>query len=136
MDGLKSGQVASAAGVTVETLRYYERRGILAEPARRDSGYRVYPAEAVAVVRFIKRAQQLGFALDEIRELLGLRGSSGGCPEVRAAAVAKLAEIDAKIADLEAMKRALADLASSCAETDSPGPCPLLQSLDRSEPAS
>src|SRR6266704_573222 len=98
MPALRTAQVARQAGVNIETLRFYERQGILAEPPRRASGYREYPPETVSRVQFIKRAQELGFSLREIKELLDLttvpRAKSG---RVRQLAQAKVAEIDHKI---------------------------------------
>jgi MerR family mercuric resistance operon transcriptional regulator len=102
-DGLRSGELAEAAGVNVQTLRYYERRGLLAEPERTLGGHRLYAPEAVTVLRVIKAAQRLGFTLDDVTELLeagrhrhGRRAVDG----LSARAVAKLAEVEAKIADL------------------------------------
>ncbi|MEU8256987.1 MerR family transcriptional regulator [Micromonospora inaquosa] len=103
MSGLRSGQVAAAAGVNRQTLRYYERRGLLAEPDRSLGGHRLYPAEAVTVLRVIKAAQGLGFTLDEVADLLDAgQHRHGRSPDagLRARAHAKLAEIEAKIADL------------------------------------
>jgi MerR family mercuric resistance operon transcriptional regulator len=108
MSGMRSGQVAAAAGVSLQTLRYYERRGLLAEPERSLGGHRVYPAETVTVLRVIKAAQRLGFRLDEIADLLaagrhrhghqyGHRTDRG----LRGRAEAKLSEVQAKIADLQ-----------------------------------
>src|SRR5437763_303251 len=95
---LRTAEVARAAGVNVETLRYYERRGILREPPRRPSGHREYPADSVGVVRFVKRAQGLGFTLGEVAELLRLRDDRArGCAAVCAAARAKVADIDRKV---------------------------------------
>lgn len=131
---LRTGQVAAAAGVNVETLRYYERRGILAEPARLDSGYREYPPNTVAIVRFIKRAQDLGFTLGEIQELLALRDDhSRTCDEVRGAARAKLAEIEAKLEQLDAMRGALLTLVDSCVPGASTYECPIIEALDNRE---
>ena len=130
-DTLRTGQVAKAAGVSVETLRFYERRGVLKEPARRDSGYREYPAEAVQIVRFIKRAQGLGFTLEEIQDLLALReDDTRTCGEVRDAATIKIGEIEEKIRKLQAMKRALAVLVKSCVGDISSRECPILDALD------
>jgi MerR family mercuric resistance operon transcriptional regulator len=115
--GLRSGQVAAAARVNVQTLRYYERRGLLAEPARTLGGHRLYPAEAVTVLRVIKAAQRLGFTLDEVAELIEAgqhrhRGQSGG---LQARAAHKLVEVEAKIADLTVIRQALrAGLAAGC----------------------
>ncbi len=128
---LRTGQVAKAAGVNVETLRFYERRGILKEPERRSSGYREYPPEAVRVVRFVKRAQELGFTLDEVEELLVLRENDGAsCEEAQATATQKMEEIEEKIQRLRAMKKALAVLVKSCATKGSVRECPILDALD------
>lgn len=131
MKGLRTGQVAKAAGVNSETLRYYERRGILARPARQKSGYRQYPQDTVRIVRFIKRAQQLGFTLNEIEELLALRADdSSNCDEVRVAALTKLDEIEVKLTQLSAMKDALTTLVASCLDGASSRECPILEALD------
>jgi DNA-binding transcriptional MerR regulator len=119
--------------VNIQTLRYYERRGLLKEPSRRPSGYREYDAEAVRVVRFIKRAQELGFTLVEIQDLLQLRESKRSkCAEVKAAAVSKMADIDRKIRSLRAMRRALEVLVGTCTNGASLE-CPILEALNRSE---
>lgn len=128
---LRSGEVAAAAGVNIETLRYYERRGILDEPPRRASGYREYPPEAVQIVRFVKRAQELGFTLEVIQELLALRDSeTRTCGDVRELAELKIGEINEKLRQLRAMKRALAKLVSSCEDGASARECPILEALD------
>jgi len=130
MASLRTAEVARQAGVNIETLRFYERKGILAEPPRRASGYRDYPPETVSRVRFIKRAQELGFSLREIKELLELttvpRAKSG---RVRQLAQSKLAEIDHKIQDLEAMKRTLTDLVCACDGRSPLTSCPIIESL-------
>jgi Hg(II)-responsive transcriptional regulator len=129
--GLKIGEVAARAGVNVQTLRFYERRGLLEEPPRRASGYRQYPEESVQLVRFIKRAQELGFSLDEVQELLALREArKASCSQVKRAAEAKLAAIERKLEQLEAMRGALKTLVSSCSRRGSLE-CPILESLDR-----
>lgn len=132
MSGLRSGQVAAAAGVNLQTLRYYERRGLIAEPARTLGGHRVYPQEAVARVRVIKAAQRLGFTLGEVAELLEAgRHRHGRRPDagLQLRAAAKLAEVEARIADLEVIRDSLraaldagCDDLVECAQT--PG-CPL-----------
>jgi len=128
---LRTGEVATQAGVNVQTLRYYERRGILKEPERRQSGYRQYPPDAVQLIRFIKRAQELGFTLTEIEDLLRLRtDQESACSEVRSAAEAKIEDIEQKIRHLRAMKRALGLLVACCASEGSPRHCPILESLD------
>lgn len=130
MPSLRTAEVARLAGVNVETLRFYERKGIVPEPPRRASGYRDYSPETVGRVRFVKRAQELGFSLREIKELLGLttvpRAKSG---RVRHLAQAKLAEIDHKIHDLEAMKRTLTALVCACDGRSPLTSCPIIESL-------
>ncbi len=128
---MRIGQVASAASVNIQTLRYYERRGLLLEPERTPAGHREYPEDAVRRVRFIKRAQELGFTLNEIEELLRLRDDrSASCREVRAAARSKMEDVDRKIASLRAMRRALAILERSCTSDGSTRECPILEALD------
>jgi MerR family transcriptional regulator, mercuric resistance operon regulatory protein len=107
MDGMRSGEVARAAGVNLQTLRYYERRGLLAEPDRSLGGHRIYPAEAVTTLKVMKAAQRLGFTLDEIAELLEVgrdRHSRRKNGNVAARAAAKLAGVEAKIADLQLIR--------------------------------
>lgn len=134
-NGFFSGEVARLAGVNGETLRYYERHGFLEKPARTDSGYRRYTPDAVRRIRFIKKAQALGFSLREIKALLGLRADGSGkrCAEVRAKARAKIKEVDRNIKDLNSMKRALIALEKACARRLSTGSCPILDALDESE---
>ncbi|SRR6266498_4941373 len=102
MGGLRSGELAAAAGVNRETLRYYERRGLLAEPARTLGGHRLYPAESVTHLKVIKAAQRLGFSLDEIGELLALTR-----PGLAVRAERKLSEVEARIADLAVIRDSL-----------------------------
>jgi MerR family transcriptional regulator, mercuric resistance operon regulatory protein len=102
--GLRSSQVAGAAGVNPQTLRYYERRGLLAEPSRSLGGHRLYPPSAITVLRVIKAAQRLGFTLDEIGDLLDTGRMDAG---LRSRATVKLAEVEAKIADLHVIAGAL-----------------------------
>ena len=131
---MRTGELAANAGVNVQTVRFYERRGILPKPARTPSGYRVYSAEAVRLIRFIKRAQELGFTLDEVEELLQLRNNRrSGCGAVKTAGQAKMAAVEAKIASLNAMKRALAVLLASCERNDRERPCPMLEALEAQE---
>ena len=104
MTGLRSGQVAEAAGVNPQTLRYYERRGLLPEPDRTLGGHRVYPPDTVAVLRMIKAAQRLGFNLDEVAELLAIGHRSAG---LAGRATAKLAEVEAALADLTVVRDTL-----------------------------
>src|SRR5436190_21775342 len=115
MSTLTIGQVAKQTGVGVETLRYYEREGLVEEPPRRDSGYRQYPEDVVKRVHFIKRAQQLGFSLKEIAELFALRvDPTTPARSVKQRATAKLAEIEWKIDELRRMKRALEEITHLC----------------------
>jgi DNA-binding transcriptional MerR regulator len=115
--GLRSSQVADAAGVNLQTLRYYERRGLLAEPERSLGGHRLYPAEAVTVLKVIKAAQGLGFTLDEVADLLTAGSHRHDNPDsgLQERARGKLAEVQAKIADLEVIAATLrAALAAGC----------------------
>lgn len=107
--GLRSGQLADAAGVNVQTLRYYERRGLLAEPDRTSGGHRLYAPETVSALRIIKAAQRLGFTLDEVAELLeaGRRHHHGAGGGLQSRSEAKLAEVDDKIADLQVIRATL-----------------------------
>lgn len=130
-DRLRIGEVANGAGVNIQTLRYYERRGLLEAPERSASGYREYPTETVRLIRFIKRAQDLGFTLTEIVELIALRDAKGRKrSEVRARAEAKLRDIDGKVAQLQAMRSALHTLVESCACRNGRPICPILEELD------
>lgn len=136
MATLKTGELAKRAGVNVETLRFYERNGLLPRPPQRSSGYREYPIESVGLIRFIKRAQELGFSLAEIRELLALRVRPGvTCAEVRDAAEQKVMEVRRKIADLRAVERALERLTVSCTGRGPLSECPILENLDGEFPA-
>lgn len=109
VSSLRTGQVAAAAGVNLQTLRYYERRGLLAEPVRSLGGHRLYPPEAVTVLRVIKAAQRLGFSLDEVAELLvaGRHHHGRAGDGLAARSQAKLAEIEGKIADLTLIRESL-----------------------------
>lgn len=132
MQGLTISQLARLGGVNLETVRYYERRGLLPKPPRTEAGYRQFSREAAQRLRFIKRAQELGFSLDEVRELLTLRlKPRTNRAEVRHRAETKIAEIDRKIAALTAIKAALQDLSQSCEHCASSSECPILASLDQ-----
>lgn len=127
---MRSGEVAAHAGVNVQTLRYYERRGLLEEPQRSSAGYRAYPADAVEVVRFVKRAQELGFTLDDVAELLDLAdGGPESCESVRDVAQVRLAQIEAKIAALMLMKDSLVELVATCELPRADRRCALLRTL-------
>jgi MerR family transcriptional regulator, mercuric resistance operon regulatory protein len=108
--GLRSGELAEQAGVNIQTLRYYERRGLLAEPGRSLGGHRLYPPDTVALLQVIKAAQRLGFTLDEVAELLDAGRRRHPTPDLRQRALDKIAEIDQKISDLTAMRTTLTDV--------------------------
>lgn len=131
MKSLTIGRLAKQAGVNLETVRFYERRGLLPRPPRSASGYRLFPADAARRLRFIRRAQELGFSLKEIRELLSLRVSrTTTSRDIRARVEAKIADIDAKIRSLGSMKKALGKLTSVCEGCVPATECPILESLD------
>lgn len=134
MKPLTIGQVARSAGVGVETVRFYERQGLLAEPARKESGYRQYAEDVVARLRFIRRAKELGFSLKEIKELLALRvDPTTPCAEVKRQAEAKIGDIEEKIRTLRRMKKALVKLTAVCRGRGPTSECPILDALDKEE---
>jgi Hg(II)-responsive transcriptional regulator len=125
------GQVAREAGIGVETVRFYEREGLLEEPERRQSGYRQFQQEAIDRLRFIKQAQRLGFTLREVRELLSLKLDPRSTrSEIRERAVAKVADIDKRIAELKRMKKALAPLIEACDGRGTLEGCPILAAIE------
>ncbi|MFC3674048.1 heavy metal-responsive transcriptional regulator [Ferrovibrio xuzhouensis] len=130
------GSVARQSGVTVETLRYYEREGLIVSAGRDANGYRRFEQEAVRRVQFIKRAQEAGFSLKDINGLLSFRASpTTSCPDIRELALLKIDEIDAKIAALARMRTVLATWAEECRDTATISECPILDALEaREEP--
>jgi len=124
---LTIGKLAKQAGVTVETIRFYQRIGLLNEPKKTQGSYRHYPPDAIARIRFIKRAQQAGFTLKEIAELLTLDGTH--CSDVRKIAEQKRQQIDAQINDLMALRNVLANLVERCQANDSTEHCSLIDAL-------
>ena len=131
MERLTTSEVAKQGGVNLETVRYYERRGLIPKPPRTPTGYRAFAPEAVRRLRFIRHAQALGFSLEEIRELLGLRLARGtSCGDVRSRAQTKLEEIDAKIRSLRAMRKALTQFTIECPGEGPLSKCPILDALD------
>jgi Hg(II)-responsive transcriptional regulator len=131
---LSIGQVARKAGVGVETVRFYEREGLLEEPPRRASGYRQYSAQAIKRIHFIKRAQQLGFSLKEITELLLLRvDEQTSCEEVKHRTEAKIAEVELKLVELQRMRQALLQVAALCKGQGPASACPMLDALDQQQ---
>ena len=125
------GQMAAAASVNPQTVRYYERRGLI-EPTRRTrAGYREYDARSVDRLRFIKRAQTLGFSLSEIQELLALRvRHETACDAVERATVKKVQLVDAKLRELQSLRRTLRTLITSCRTRKRTSECPILETLD------
>ncbi len=128
--GMSIGKLAQAAGVNIETIRYYQRRGLLDEPPKPLGGYRCYLPEQVKRLRFIKRAQALGFTLDEVGALLTLEAACS-CSETRALAVRKLTMIERKMADLAAMQQVLGALVRQCDVSGGGAACPIIDALDR-----
>lgn len=132
--GLTIGKVAHSAGLAIDTVRYYEREGLLDKPARSASGYRHYTPDAVARLRFIRQAKDLGFSLSEIRELLALKVAPGkSCADVKARAEAKIANVEQRIAQLTRMKRALTKLATACSGRGPTSDCPILEAMETRE---
>jgi Hg(II)-responsive transcriptional regulator len=129
---MRIGEAAARASVNIQTLRYYERRGLLPEPQRGSSGYRAYDPATVRLVRFIKRAQELGFTLREIEDLIELRQSPRRGAEVRALAAAKVSDIDHRIRLLRAMRSALGGLVEACECEGGAPTCPIIEALDDS----
>jgi len=131
MDSMTIGKVAKGAAVGIETLRFYEREGLIEKPPRRDSGYRAYPADTVDRVRFIKRAKELGFSLKEIKDLMALRIAPGAtCGQIKKRAEAKIEDIEDKISSLQRMKQALRKLTAACGGKGSVSECPILDALE------
>jgi Hg(II)-responsive transcriptional regulator len=125
------GTLAEKAGVNVPTVRYYERRGIIPEPPRTSSGYRQYEEGVVHRIRFIRRAQNLGFTLEEIEELLALRVEDpDACDAVERATRARLESVESKIAELERLQAVLTRLVRSCEERQTTEECPMLATLE------
>jgi len=126
------GVLARETGVKVATVRYYERRKLLAEPPRNAAGYRIYPDDAQQRVRFIRQAQSLGFSLGEIEELLSLRASRNGtCERVRRKAQNRISDIEEKISSLARMSNALRELADHCPTKGPLSKCPILNAIEK-----
>ena len=127
---ISTSELANQSGVNLQTIRYYERSGLLPKPSRSGSGYRQFSPDSVRRVRFIKRAQELGFSLKEIKELLALRIAPGSTrADVRKRAEAKIADIEGKVQHLRDMKKALVRLTDACCENGPASECPILESL-------
>jgi MerR family transcriptional regulator, copper efflux regulator len=125
------GQLARDAGVNVETVRFYERKGLIAQPSRPEAGYRRYDPQTSRRIRFIREAQELGFSLTEINQLLALRVDPNmSCADVKSAAEAKIQSIDEKIAALKTMRKALVVITNTCSGEGPTTDCPILDALD------
>ena len=128
---MRTSEVAAHAQVNTQTLRYYERRGLLPEPERTPSGYRAYTPDAVRVVRFVKRAQQLGFTLDDIEDLLHLAdGGPASCEEARTMARTRIADLQRRINELACMRDALTQLVDTCDQPRAERECPILRDIE------
>jgi Hg(II)-responsive transcriptional regulator len=128
---LTIGQVAAGANVNIQTIRYYERRGLVTAPRRTASGYRQYGADAIARLRFIKHAQDLGFSLAEVQGLLALQvRHAGGCGAMERKARQKIELVGKRIQDLQRLKRTLERLAAACAARQPTEDCPILEALE------
>lgn len=133
MEGLTTAKLASEGGVNVETIRYYERNGLLPKPPRTPSGYRLFSGDAVQRLRFIRRAQDLGFTLKEIKDLLAIRvRPRASSADVRQRAEAKIADIDSKIRHLEAIREALRRITAKCSGKGPAASCSILEALNGS----
>lgn len=127
MTTMKIGEIAKRSGIGVETIRYYEREGLLQEPERRPSGYRQYDESTIERLDYILRAKELGFTLAEIRELLELSFvAHAGCDHIRQRAESKVADIEGKIRSLQQMKRSLGKIVERCRTKNSTDDCPLV----------
>lgn len=131
MPDYKIGEIAKHAGVTVETIRFYETQALIPKPPRTESGYRLYTGETIRRVRFIQRAKELGFSLKDINALLMLRSEPGAaCGDVKAQALRKIDEVEEKINDLSRIRSALANLVEQCNAEADLSECPILDALD------
>jgi Hg(II)-responsive transcriptional regulator len=134
MEFLTIGQVARQSNVGVETIRFYERQGLIPPPPRRSSGYRSYTQEVIQRIRFIRRAKELGFTLPEIGELLALRDSNGACHDVRPLLQRKQIEVKEKLQALDKINASLERLLGQCAATPNEDACPLFAVIEGEEP--
>lgn len=126
------GRAAKAAGVRIATIRFYERRGLIAQPPKPESGYRIYPSGTVTRIHFIREAQEIGFSLAEVAELLALRADpQADCADVRGRAIEKRAEVQAKLAQLSRMQDALDELIASCPGGGDVKACTILDAMQR-----
>lgn len=132
MQPLSRKQGTDTAGVTIEAVRFYEREGPIDEPSRTESGYRQYPQGMIARIRFIKRAQNLGFSLPDVKKLLSLRMSPETTPaDIRQRAVEKIADIENKIRSLQSMQRILEEITNACHGEGTLSDYPILKALEK-----
>jgi MerR family mercuric resistance operon transcriptional regulator len=124
---MKIGQLAKSAGVNIETVRFYERKGLIIQPIKPQEGYRQYPAKTLQRILFIKRAQKLGFTLEEISDLLAMETAK--CSEVQELAKLKLADVRARLTDLSRMESVLHNLLKSCETNPNNAECPIIDTL-------
>lgn len=135
MESLKISDLAKQSGVGVETVRFYERQGLIRQPPRPGGAYRAYPEETVAQIRFIRQAQALGFSLEEVGALLSLKIATGSkCAAVRSRAAAKLADVEARITQLERIRIALEKLVGACPGKGPLAACTILEALESGTP--
>ncbi len=127
---MKIGEFSRLAGVSVDTVRYYEGRGLLEKPARRESGYRVYSGKDLRRLRFIIHAKELGFTLHEIGQLLSIRSDGSECESVKALAEQKAEEMEERMRKMARMRDVLLELAEKCGERGGLDPCPILKALE------
>lgn len=130
--GMTIGRLAKAASVGVETIRYYQQRDLLPTPVAKDTAFRYYPVELIVRIRFIKRAQDLGFSLEEIGGLLQLNDGANR-RTIRRITSARLDTVRKKIADLQSIETVLSYLLSECERTNSAHPCPIILALERAD---
>ncbi len=134
MTVLNIGEIAKRTGVTVETVRFYEKKGLIVTPERSGSGYRQYPADTVKRVRFIQHAKEVGFTLNDIGDLLALRREPGtSCADIKLRATQKIEEVDQKIQDLKRIRDALGRLIMKCSGRRALRECPILEELELDE---
>jgi MerR family mercuric resistance operon transcriptional regulator len=127
--GLTIGELSRRTAVNIETIRYYERIGLLARPPRTSAGHRLFGVEGFCTLSFIKRSRELGFGLEDIRTLLSLRNTQGPCKDVRAVAARHLEQVQSKIRDLAKLERVLSEAIAACHNDEKPD-CAVLDSLD------
>lgn len=129
---MKIGELSGKTGVSIDTIRYYEKRGLIPQASRSPSGYRHYANNDAIRLRFIVQAKELGFTLKEISQLLGIRASQNDCQKIKSIAEAKAEEIAARIQKLSRMRDTLLDMAAQCEQSKASDPCPILKSLGKS----